>query len=153
MLSGRKSLLLLIVLPVVLTAGCQWLALTGVVGGAYVDSGPQATKNFTDLSNQDGAKHVEDAMRVWIDRGQLPMPVLPEGSHSFATRVEGAVQVKSARGARLVRLFDNNHVVADYVVAWDRRPEEYRLVSVTNRIYDSVISVDSVPTLQTFDLD
>ena len=153
MLSGRKPLLLLLVLPVVLTAGCQWLLLTGAVGGTYIATSDQHTKDWTDLFNSEGAKHVEDAMRIWLDRGQLPMPVLPEGSHNFAFRVGKAVDVKCSRGARTVEFYDNDRLVADYVVAWDRRPEEYRLVSATNRLYDGVLSVDDVPVLRMTELD
>jgi hypothetical protein len=145
----RNALLLLLVLPIVMTAGCAWLAVTAGVGTGYIVHGEQATKNWTDCMNASGQKHVEDAVRVWLDRGQLPMPVLPDGSHSFAIRVgKEAVQVKEAKGARNVELFDNDRPIAAYVVAWDRSPEEYRLVSATNRLYDSELKVDNVPPLQ-----
>ena len=116
-----------------------------------MDSGPEVTQRLTDMSNSGGAVYVGDAVQMWLDRGQLPMPVLPEGSHSFSVRVgTQQVRVPGSRGARIVQLFDNGNPVAEYLVAWDRTPEEYRVVSATNLLYDRPLDATNVPALKTY---
>ena len=149
----RNFLPVAAVLSLVLTAGCQWLGLTAVVGGGYLADSDNMVQKYTALSAVDGAARVGDAVQLWRERDQLPMPVLAEGSHSFSiTIAPGQVNVKGSRGARTVRLFDNGDAIADYVVAWDRTPYEYRLVSATNLLYDAPLDVADVPTLPTYNL-
>ncbi len=94
-----------------------------------------------------------DEARALIEEGVevSPLPVLPEGSHNFSIRV-GADQVRvpGSRGARRVELFDGQTLLAEYVVAWDKTPEEYRVVSATNRLYEAPLDVSKVPALPTY---
>ena len=60
-----------------------------------------------------------------------------------------SVNVKGSLGARAVELWDRNRLVAEYVVAWDRQPEQYRLVSAQNKLYGGELDVSAVPVLQT----
>ena len=154
MRSLRPVLLIAVLASAALLSGCEWLLLWGGTSGGYIATGPDATKAFTDMSNSAGAANVGHAVETWLDRGQLPMPVLAEGSHNFSVRVgSDQVDVKGSRGARRVALFDNGAVVAEYVVAWDKTPEEYRVVSATNRLYDAPLDVASVPVLTTYTIN
>ena len=149
--SVRNLLMIAALASVVAVAGCEWLLISGAAGGGYVGAGPGVTQAFTDISNSAGAQHVGDAVQTWLTRGQLPLPVLPEGSHNFSIRV-GADQVRvpGSRGARRVELFDGQTLLAEYVVAWDKTPEEYRVVSATNRLYEAPLDVSTVPVLPTY---
>ncbi len=151
MRSFRNILMVAGLASVAMVCGCEWLLLSGAVGAGYVDSGARTTKAFTDCSNSGGAAYVGDAVQTWLNRNQLPVPVSGEGSHNYSLRVgTQGVDVKGSRGARRVELFDNDVLVADYVVAWDKTPEEYRVVSATNRLYDAPLDVTAVPVLPTY---
>ncbi len=147
----RNILMVVGLASVAMLCGCEWLLLSGAVGAGYVDSGAQTTKAFTDCSNSAGAAHVGDAVQTWLNRNQLPLPVSGEGSHNYSMRVgTQGVDVTGSRGARRVELFDNGNLIAEYVVAWDKSPEEYRVVSATNCLYDAPLDVTAVPPLPTY---
>ena len=57
--------------------GCLVGAVAGV-GTAYVLTEEEQTNILTDVYNVRGEKHVADAVKTWLDRGQLPLPVLPD---------------------------------------------------------------------------
>ena len=153
MRSARTVLLLIGAMGLAMTAGCQWLGMWAGAHALYVVGSEPMTKAATDMSNSGGAAYVGQAVTMWLDRNQLPMPVLPEGPHDFSVRVGVAVDVKRARGARVVELLDGPQLIAEYVVAWDKTPEEYRLVSATNRVYEGALDVSDVPVIQTYHLD
>ncbi len=151
MRSLRHILIVAGMASVAMLCGCEWLLVSGAASECYVETSGPMTKAFTDCSNSAGAAHVGDAVQTWLNRNQLPMPVSNEGSHSYSVRVGGqGVDVKGSRGARRVELFDNGVLIAEYVVAWDKTPEEYRVVSATNRLYDAPLDVASVPVLPTY---
>jgi hypothetical protein len=153
MSSVHRILLVVVVASLPVFAGCEWLLLTGAVGGGYVASGEKSTQNLTDKVNSNGAVYVGDAVQTWLNRNQLPMPALPDGSHSFGVRVGSElVRVPGARGARRVDLFDNGAPIASYVVSWDKNPAEYRLVSATNLLYDQPLEVENVPLIPTYSI-
>lgn len=151
MSSVRRILLVAVVASLPAFAGCEWLVLTGAVSGGYVASGEKSTQDLTDQVNSNGAVYVGDAVQTWLNRNQLPLPALSDGSHSFSVRVGSElVRVPGARGARRVELFDNGNPIALYVVSWDKNPAEYRLVSATNLLYDQPLEVDKVPLIPTY---
>jgi len=153
MSSLRNILLVAVLASVAGVAGCEWLLLTGAVGGSYVASGERATQALTDQANSTGALYVDDAVQTWLNRGQLPLPDLAEGSHSLSIRVgTQQVRVPGSRGARRVELFADDLPIAEYVVAWDKVPEEYRVVSATNLLYDKPLDVENVPVLPTYNV-
>jgi len=150
MLAGRKVLLLMVV-PLLcgMAAGCEWVTLATGTGVAYEATAKPATQAMTQLVHVEGSLYVSEAVRLWMERGQLPLPVLEDGVHDFSIRPTKAVTVKGALGARTVELWDRNRLVAEYIVCWDRKPEEFRLVSARNRLYGGDLDVTSVPVLKT----
>ena len=150
MLAGRKVLLLMVV-PLLcgMAAGCQWLTLAAGTEAAYEVTATPATDRLTNLAHVEGSLYVGEAVKVWMDRGQLPLPVLEDGVHEFDIRPTKYVEMKGSLGARVVELWDRNRLVAEYVVSWDRRPEEYRLVSAQNKLYEGELDVSAVPVLKT----
>lgn len=150
----RTILLVAVLASPVLLGGCQWLILSGLMGGGYAAGGPQMTDDYTQMAGADGAAHVGAAVTTWRERDQLPMPKLAEGPHVFAIAMApGKVLVKGSLGARKVQLLDNGDAVAEYVVAWDKQPYEYRLVSARNLLYDAPLDVSEAPTLPTYNLN
>lgn len=146
----------LLVATVICVGGCAvpgYIFLGGLAGGGavytdYCENGAVMTQSITTFYNRDEANQVGDAVRVWLDRTQLPLPVLADGPHNFSERVARVVNVPDSRGARAVDLYDNGNLVAEYVVAWDRQPPQYRLVSATNLLYEGKLDVEDVPELQ-----
>lgn len=148
----RKVLVLVVLVAAAAASGCL---VGGVASGgtAYVVEGPQMTKRFTNISNTGGMLHVEDAVRTWLIRGQLPLPVMDEGVHEFSIRTARWAKVTGARGGRVVQVCDGEEIVAEYTVAWDKVPVEYRLVSATNMLYAGELDVSEVPVLRTYNVE
>lgn len=155
MLTGRKALVLAVIVLAPMLGGCAESMLVSSVaaaGGAYMLTEQQQTDAMTDIGNLGGDAYVEDAVRVWLERGELPLPVLPDGSHSFRAKKGDAAKVQHARGARVVRLYDGKQLVATYVVAWDRRPLEYRVHEATNMLYAGELDVKTTPVIRITEL-
>jgi hypothetical protein len=150
-LGGRMVLLLAVIASVPLAAGCEWVMLSAETGAAYEATAKPATAALTKVAYVEGSMYVGEAVRVWMERGQLPLPfeALGDGVHQFSIHPTTSVNVKGSLGARTVELWDRNQLVAEYVVSWDRKPEEYRLVSARNKLYGGDLDVSSVPVLQT----
>jgi hypothetical protein len=157
MLSGRKALLLGVVLLAPVIQGCVlggYLASAGALTVGYAALSEPATTGMTDISSVGGVRYVEDAVKIWLERDQLPLPVLEEGEHTFTIRSTGFVRVKGARGARVVQLKEKykgqDRLIAEYVVSWDSTPEQYTLVRAVNRLYAGKLDVSSTPVLKTY---
>jgi len=146
----RKVVLLMVVALAPTVSGCLVGAVAGA-GTAYWLTAPQQTEVMTTLWNQSGENYVEDAMKTWLDRGQLPLPVLPDGMHTFSLLKTDYVTVPHALGAQTVALYDRGRLIAEYVVAWDRRPLEFRVAKATNRLYDGDLDVSTTPRIQITD--
>ena len=121
-------------------------------GGAYVLTAKKQTEVGTEMYNLGGDEYVKDAVKVWLERGQLPLPVLREGTHNFALKKTSGVKVPHSRGARTVELYDNGSHIATYVIAWDRRPVEYRVEKATNLLYAGKLDPKSAPVIKITDL-
>jgi hypothetical protein len=150
-LAARIMLLVAAVACMPLLAGCGWVTLTAATGVGYETTAKSTTDDFTKLAFIEGSMYVDKAVKVWMDRGQLPLPLdaMADGVHDFSIRSTTSVNVKGSLGARAVELWDRNRLVAEYVVAWDRQPEQYRLVSAQNKLYGGELDVSAVPVLQT----
>jgi len=151
MLTGRKALVLVVILLVPSLGGCLVGAVAGG-GSAYVLTSQQQTALGTDIFNLGGDEYVEDAVKTWLARGQLPLPVLPDGTHTFGVRRGEGVKVKHSRGARVVTLYDGGRPIATYVIAWDRRPLEYRVHKATNLLYAGELDASTAPVIRITDL-
>ena len=147
----RKTLILSLVFLAPSLGGCLVGAVAGV-SGAYVLTAKEQTRIGTEIYNLGGDEYVEAAVKVWLERGQLPLPVLPEGTHNFALKKTDGVQVPHSRGARVVELYDNGSRIATYVIAWDRRPVEYRVEKATNLLYAGKLDPKSAPVIKITDL-
>jgi len=150
-LAARTVLLAAAVACVPLVAGCEWVMLTAGTGAAYEATAKPTTDALTQVAHVEGSLYVDKAVKVWMERGQLPLPLdaLTDGVHDFDIRSTKSVTVKGSLGARVVELWDHGRLVAEYVVCWDRKPEQYRLVSATNKLYGGQLDVSAVPVLQT----
>jgi hypothetical protein len=151
MLDGRKTLLLLCVVALTGLPGCLMGAI-GASSTAYVGSSRATTEGLTDLSNSAGAEKCEAAVTEWLVRGELPLPVLESGTASFAIRGSRRAKVNGVKGAQIVELWDRGSLVAEYVVVWERSPEQYRLYQATNRRYDKPLEVKGVAILKRAEL-
>ncbi len=85
--------------------------------------------------------------------GELPLPVLGDGVHSFHLKAGNFAEAKGAQGARIVQLLDGEVIIAEYTVAWDRVPPQYRLVAARNLLYDGELDVSKVQVLKTYEVD
>ena len=160
MLDGRKFFTTILVVLAACMQGClvTWplASSTAVVTGAtgaYVATSEPATECLTNLSSVGPVVDIEDAVREWLNRGELPLPVLGDGVHTLHLKAGDFAEVKGARGARIVQLLDGEVVIAEYTVAWDRVPPEYRLAAARNLLYEGELNVDRVPLLKTYELD
>jgi len=160
MLNGRKILTATLIALAACMQGCliSWplasstAVVTGTTG-AYVATSEPATECLTNLSSVGPVVNVTDAVREWLNRGELPLPVLGDGVHTFHLKAGDFTGVKGARGARIVQLLDGEVVIAEYTVAWDRVPPEYRLAAARNLLYEGELDVGRVPILKTYEID
>ena len=153
MLNGRRILLGLIIASAAVVQGCAIGAGVTGASAAYVITGEQSTNGLAELRNREGQPEAEHAVKEWLDRGQLPLPVLDDGVHDFRIRPAKYVKVPRSRGAQIIELWDGESVIVEYVVSWDRQPAEYRLVKAVNRLYAGKIDVSDVPVLKLYDID
>ena len=152
MLDGRKILTAILITLAACMQGCLMGAITATTGG-YIATSEPATECLTNLSSVGSAFDVEDAVREWLNRGQLPLPVLGDGVHPFHLKAGNFAELTGARGARIVQLLDGEVVIAEYTVAWDRVPPEYRLAAARNLLYDGELDVGRTHVLKTYELD
>jgi hypothetical protein len=138
-LAARIMLLVAAAVCLPLLTGCNWVMLTAVTGTGYEATAQTTTENLTKLAFIEGSMYVDKAVKVWMDRGQLPLPLdaMADGVHDFSIRSTTPVNVKGSLGARAVELWDRDRLVAEYVV------------SANNKIYGGDLDVSAVPVLQT----
>lgn len=155
MRNGWKLLAVVVLACAMAQPGCQLTAMSALGAGAgagYVNRSKDATKQLTTRFNREGSMYVEDAVKTWLDRGQLPLPALPDGMHNFSVLKGDLAAVQKARGAQVVHLYDGQRLIADYTIAWDRRPMVFRVDKAVNRLYEGELKTDAVPKIRVTDL-
>jgi hypothetical protein len=145
------GIVILLMLIAAMSAGCQAPIVWGTAafGGAYVATGEAQTEGLTYMSQSAGGNDVQEAVDYWLARGELPIPVLPDGVHSFSTKKGELVRAQNSTGAQVVELYDGGRLIAEYVVSWNKQPVEYRLDRAVNRLYDGKLDVANVPIIKT----
>ena len=152
MLDGRRLIFAALMALTAFTAGCPiGLVVTGTTTG-YIAGSEPGTEALTNVSHVWPVADVENVVTEWMNRGQLPLPVLDDGVHTFYLRQGKFTPARGGLGARVVELLDGQQVVAEYAVAWDRTPVEYRLLWARNLLYDGELDVSKVPVLKTYDI-
>jgi hypothetical protein len=148
MRASRKVLALIVIGLLPVLSGCLVGAITAGLTG-YVLTSKDQTTAYSEISNMPGGRELVPAVDTWLARGQLPLPEgVADGQHNFSVDVGDRLTVPSMRGARIVHLYDNGKLIADYTVVWDGRPPEYRVHEAQSRLYQGKIDVSKVPPLQ-----
>lgn len=150
MLDGRKVLVGIVIVLMASVQGCLVGSTAGVTG-YYVTRSKPMTARMTEASNAGGVLDVEEAVKIWLQRNQLPVPVF-DGRQEFKVRATQMVQIKGMKGGRKVELLAGEKPIAEYVVSWDKTPLEYRVLLAKNLLYGGNLNVDNVPVLKTYDL-
>ncbi|HUW58895.1 MAG TPA: hypothetical protein VMZ92_19820 [Planctomycetota bacterium] len=152
MLDDRRMLLAALMVLTAFTPGCPFVVAGTSMGSTYVVGSEPATAGLTAGAHLEPAKGVVDAVTEWMNRGQLPLPVMGDGVHAFYLRAGKLVPAGGAQAARVVELFDGQQLVAEYGVAWDRAPVEYQLIWARNLLYEGTLDVSKVPVIKTYEL-